>query len=86
MVKNITELTQELKQLKTELENLNSIIENDGRLYENLRIIKCLKMRIVELQAAVDFLKKRAVKITAQLHRLKQLICLRILLSYIFAN
>ena len=34
MVKNITELTQELKQLKTELENLNSIIENDGRLYE----------------------------------------------------
>ena len=86
MVKNITELTQELKQLKTELENLNSIIENDGRLYENLRIIKCLKMRIVELQAAVDFLKKRAVKITDQLHRLKQLICLRILLSRIFAN
>lgn len=66
MVKNITELTQELKQLKTELENLNSIIENDGRLYENLRIIKCLKMRIVELEVAVDVIKKRAVKITAQ--------------------
>lgn len=66
MVKNITELTQELEQLKTELENLNSIIENDGSLFEKLRIIKCLKMRIVELEVAVDVIKKRAVKITAQ--------------------
>ena len=66
MVKNITELMQELKNLKTELENLNSIIENDDSLFENLRIIKCLKMRIVELQAVPDFIEKRAVKVTAQ--------------------
>ena len=59
MVKNITELTQELEQLKTELENLNSIIENDGRLSENLRIIKCLKMRIVELQAKLKLYTRR---------------------------
>ena len=47
------------RELKTELENLNSIIENDGRLYENLRIIKCLKMRIVELQAKLKLYTRR---------------------------